>query len=112
MSGPCAPASLASFVTELEVERALVVNIAVVSVLVVMPLVLLGRTWCRCSAAVVADPRRSPDSLVPDAPQAASLYGWSGAGPAYGPQRLRRPSSPALRRIPREPRSSAAAALR
>ena len=54
----------------------------------------------------------SPLRLCPGAAQAASLDGWSGARSALSPQRLRRPSSPALTRIPREARSSAAAVLR
>ena len=60
----------------------------------------------------------SPVRLCPRAAQAASLIGWSGARPALSPQRLRRPSSPALRaflarqqaRLP--PSSAHAAALR
>lgn len=51
-------------------------------------------------------------ATVPVSPQAASLDGWSGARPTLSPQRLRRPSSPALTRIPREATSSAAAVLR
>ena len=51
-------------------------------------------------------------ATVPGSPQAASLEGGSGARPALPPQRLRRPSSPALTRIPREATSSAAAVLR
>ena len=65
-----------------------------------------------CSAAGVADRRRSLLGDCAQAAQAASLRGWSGARPALPPQRLRRPSSPALTRIPRKARSSAAAVLR
>jgi hypothetical protein len=48
----------------------------------------------------IAPPREAPIGVVSVGTvlgkrQAASLIGWSGAGPAYGPQRLRRPSSPA-----------------
>jgi hypothetical protein len=75
--------------------------------------VVASRIWRRAfSAAGLADPRRSLRGTVPGAAQAGLSLWRVWRQPALSLQRLRRPSSPALARIPRETRSSAAAVLR